>query len=224
MPEEDVTTNTLAISPGQDLVRDSPQPRQQEINIDHHPHMSIDELLKILKGANGMSVLFIPSSDGQLAAIAVDGLHNIVPVSGVEKKQEDFCSWVLLLTSLAATITFTAGLAPPGGFWAADDKANKVVAGTSIMHDKFPIKFTLFHFSNSTAFFSSLMIIGMLAKNIYHKEPITMKNNVLVILVGFCFVSLGINYITGTWVSLIGAAYATIMLLCIISYILHTKN
>ncbi|XBH65808.1 hypothetical protein VPH35_119318 [Triticum aestivum] len=186
MPEADVTTNTLAISPGHDVVGDSPQPRQQEINIDHRPHMSVDELLKIIKGANGMPVLFIPSSDGQLAAIAVDGLHNIVPVSGVEKKQEDFRSWVLLLTSLAATITFTAGLAPPGGFWAADDESNKVVAGTSVMHDKFPIRFAIFHFSNTTAFLSSLMIIGMLAKNIYHKEPITMKNNALFLFCAGC--------------------------------------
>lgn len=90
MPEEDVTTNTLAISPGHDLVGDSPQPRQQEINIDHRPHMLIDELLKIIKGVNGMPVLFIPSSAGQLAAIAVDGLHNIVPVVALKRSKRIF--------------------------------------------------------------------------------------------------------------------------------------
>jgi hypothetical protein len=50
-----------------------------------------------------------------------------------EEKQKEFRSWLLLLSSLAATITFTAGLTPPGGFWSADDKANGYVAGTSVI-------------------------------------------------------------------------------------------
>jgi hypothetical protein len=183
--------------------------------------MSINDLLKIIKGANGMPVLFVPSSDGQLTAIAV----NPVPVSGAaEKKLEDFRAWLLLLTSLAATITFTAGFAPPGGFWGADDKGNGYVAGTSVMHSKFPVRYWLFHLSNTNAFFSSLMIIGMLAKNIYHKEPITMKNRALVLLVGLCFVSLGTSYISGTWVSFRGSMYSVVTFVGIISYMLVTSN
>jgi hypothetical protein len=214
--------NNVAVLSGQDVVRDSPQPHQhQAITIDDCPHMSINDLLKIIKGANGMPVLFVPSSDGQLTAIAV----NPVPVSGAaEKKLEDFRAWLLLLTSLAATITFTAGFAPPGGFWGADDKAKGYIAGSSVMHSKFPIRYWLFHLSNTNAFFSSLMIIGMLAKNIYHKEPITMKNMALVLLVGLCFVSLGTSYISGTWVSFRGSMYSVVTFVGIISYMLVTRN
>jgi hypothetical protein len=138
---------------------------------------------------------------------------------------EDLRVWLLLLTSLAATITFTAGFAPPGGFWGSDEEAKRYVVGTSVMHSKFPIRYWIFHRSNTNAFFSSLMIIGMLAKNIVcHKEPITMKNRALVLLVGLCFVSLGTNYISGTWVSFMGLIYSVITFLGIISYMMVTRK
>lgn len=183
--------------------------------------MSVDELLKAIKGANGMPVLFVPSSDGRLAAVAVDGLHqNLVPANSFSKKrnQQDFRAWLLLLTSLVATVTFTAGLAPPGGFWDADDRANRHIAGTSIMRDKFPRRYLVFYYSNTTAFFASLMIIGMLAKNVYNKETVVLKNRIFVALVGLCFVSLGTSYITGTWVSPKGGVYNIVMFVLVICY------
>ncbi|XP_044410138.1 uncharacterized protein [Triticum aestivum] len=189
------------------LPGDSSQTQQQEITIDHGPHMSIDELLKVIKGANGMPVLFVPSSDGRLAAVAVDGLQNLVPanrdnnVSG-ENKNQDFRAWLLLLASLVATVTYTAGLTPPGGFWAADDKANGYVAGTSVMRDKFNRRYRLFQNCNAVAFFTSLMIIAILAKSINGEEEHTLRKKCLPPLVGLCFVSLGTSYLIGTWDSL----------------------
>uniref|UniRef100_N1R3M2 Uncharacterized protein n=1 Tax=Aegilops tauschii TaxID=37682 RepID=N1R3M2_AEGTA len=266
--------NTVAISSG-----DSSQSQPQEtITIDNQrPHMSVDDLLKAIKGANGMPVLFIPSSDGRLAAggvdglhpnlvpdnsisekknqqdfrawlllltarparrllgrrrqgkqargglaaVAVDGLHpNLVPDNSISEKknQQDFRAWLLLLTSLVATVTFTAGLAPPGGFWDADDRANRHIAGTSIMRDKFPRMYLVFYYSNTTAFFTSLMIIGMLAKNVYNKETVVLKNRFFLALVGLCFVTLGTSYITGTWVSPRGGVYNIVMFVVVICY------
>ncbi|KAF7081437.1 hypothetical protein CFC21_085377 [Triticum aestivum] len=177
LPEE---ANRMAIPSGEGLqLVHSPQPQQQEITIDHSPHMSIDELLKVIKGANGMPVLFVPSSNGRLAAVAVDGLQSLVPANrsneeSAEKKHEAFCSWLMLLMSLVATVTFTAGLTPPGGFWAADDKSNGHVAGMSVMRSKSYRRYLNFYYSNTTAFFTSLMIIGMLARNINNlQSPLT---------------------------------------------------
>uniref|UniRef100_A0A8I6YGV6 PGG domain-containing protein n=1 Tax=Hordeum vulgare subsp. vulgare TaxID=112509 RepID=A0A8I6YGV6_HORVV len=209
--------NRVAISSG-----DSSQSQPQEIiTVNNRPHMSVDELLKAIKGANGKPVLFVPSSDGRLAAVAVDGLHqNLVPANSFSEKrnQQDFRAWLLLLTSLVATVTFTAGLAPPGGFWDADDRANRHIAGTSIMRDKFPRRYLVFYYSNTTAFFASLMIIGMLAKNVYSKETVVLKNRIFVALVGLCFVSLGTSYITGTWVSPKGGVYNIVMFVLVICY------
>ncbi|KAF7086992.1 hypothetical protein CFC21_090220 [Triticum aestivum] len=210
--------NRVGISSG-----DSSQPQPQEIiTVDNQrPHMSVDDLLKAIKGANGMPVLFVPSSDGRLAAVAVDGLHqNLVTTNSISEKknQQDFRAWLLLLTSLVATVTFTAGLAPPGGFWDADDRANRHIAGTSIMRDKFPRMYLVFYYSNTTAFFASLMIIGMLAKNVYNKETVVLKNRFFVALVGLCFVTLGTSYITGTWVSPRGGVYNIVMFVVVICY------
>ncbi|KAM0855260.1 hypothetical protein ACQ4PT_049893 [Festuca glaucescens] len=174
--EETVKENRVAISSPDDILGDSPQRLQQEISIEHCPHMSIDEILKVIKGANGMPVLFVPSSDGRLAAVAVDGLQNLVLQTNghdngsADKKQQNFRAWLMFLTSLVATVTYTAGLTPPGGFWAADDKANGYVAGTSVMSSKFHTRYLIFYYRNATAFISSLLVIGMLAKSINSKK------------------------------------------------------
>lgn len=217
----------VAISSGEDVPLGDPsqpqqqeitsQPQHQEIAVDHAPHsMSIDELLKVIKGANGMPVLFVPSNDGRLAAVAVDGLQNVLPSNhnckeSGEKNQQSFRAWLLLLASLAATITFTAGLAPPGGFW--DDNANGFRPGTPVMRDVFYLRYLLFYYCNTTAFFTSLMVIAMLAKN---KEITVVNNKVFGILVGLCYLSLAGSYVAGMSVSVRQLIYA-IALFSIIS-------
>ncbi|KAM3245284.1 hypothetical protein ACQJBY_056541 [Aegilops geniculata] len=178
---------------------DSSHPRHREISIDRGPQTSIDELLKVIKGANGMPVLFVPSSDGRLLAVAVDGVQSLMPANGdgsesYEKREHHFRSWLLLLTSLVATVTFTAGITPPGGFWA--DDSNGHVAGTPIMRDKFRRRYFYFQYFNTCAFFTSLMIIASLARNRNSKKIMTIP---FACLVGICFVCLGSSFITGTW-------------------------
>lgn len=134
----------------------------------------------------------------------MDGLQSLVPPSrgndgSAEKKHEAFRSWLLLLMSLVATVTFTAGLTPPGGFWATDDKANGYVAGMSVMRSKFYWRYLAFYYSNTTAFFTSLMTIGMLARNINNLRPTDLQSNIFKCTVVVCFLSLGCSYISGTW-------------------------
>ena len=43
----------------------------------------------------------------------------------------------MLLAVLAASVTYQAGLNPPGGFWQQDD-AQGNVAGTPVLQSKFP--------------------------------------------------------------------------------------
>ncbi|VAI51603.1 unnamed protein product [Triticum turgidum subsp. durum] len=129
-----------------------------------------------------------------------------------QKEQKDFHNWLLLLSSLAATITFAAGLSPPGGFWSEDDMANTYIAGTSVMRDKFPTRYLLFHCSNTIAFFASLAVIGLLAKNI------KIKNRFFLTFVAISFLSLCGSYITGTWVDLTLGIYTISVFVAVICY------
>ncbi|CAN6164187.1 unnamed protein product [Urochloa humidicola] len=70
---------------------------------------------------------------------------------------------LLVLATLAATVTYISGLSPPGGFW-PDDKPNHL-AGDPVLEDHYPRRFKAFLFCNATSFAGSLVIIIMLLSN-----------------------------------------------------------
>lgn len=67
---------------------------------------------------------------------------------------------VLLLASLVATITYQAGLDPPGGFWPDNNRGGRRV-GDSILWTERPIRYHVFFYCNSIAFLVSLVAILM---------------------------------------------------------------
>ncbi|TVU18311.1 hypothetical protein EJB05_34401, partial [Eragrostis curvula] len=73
-------------------------------------------------------------------------------------------SLVLLLATLAVTITYQAGLDPPGGLWEEDGNGYKAgdpsyKAGDPILLTMHPARFKAFFYSNSVAFVASLLAI-----------------------------------------------------------------
>ncbi|KAL5199650.1 hypothetical protein ABZP36_020853 [Zizania latifolia] len=66
-------------------------------------------------------------------------------------------SLVLLLATLAATITYQAALNPPGGYWQDDKDGHK--AGDPILLTTNPRRYKVFFYCNSTAFVASLLAI-----------------------------------------------------------------
>lgn len=163
-----------------------------------------------------MPVLLLTSSDGRLSAIAMNGLQNMVPTDrevkvSTEKTYQDFRAWMVLVASLMATAAFTAGLTPPGGFWAEDKDAdegknNGHVAGTSVMRDKYPRRYAVFQLSNAFTFFYSLMAIGVLAKSVLDNKRNTATtferrfDHIFAVqgVIG-SLLMFGISYISGTW-------------------------
>ncbi|KAF7091742.1 hypothetical protein CFC21_094300 [Triticum aestivum] len=73
-------------------------------------------------------------------------------------------SLVLLLATLAAAITYTAGLDPPGGLW--QDNSNGHMAGDPILLTTNARRYKAFFYCNSVAFVASLVAIVLVQTDI----------------------------------------------------------
>uniref|UniRef100_A0A8I6WXK3 PGG domain-containing protein n=1 Tax=Hordeum vulgare subsp. vulgare TaxID=112509 RepID=A0A8I6WXK3_HORVV len=74
---------------------------------------------------------------------------------------------LLLLAILVATITYQAGLTPPGGFW-TEDLGEWRRAGGPIMADTYGMRYQAFFYCNSTSFMVSITLIILLVNpNLY---------------------------------------------------------
>lgn len=74
---------------------------------------------------------------------------------------------LLLLAILVATLTYQAGLTPPGGFWSADDSLGHH-AGFPVLLDNFPHRYRAFFYCNAMSFMASVALIVLLVNpNLY---------------------------------------------------------
>ena len=87
-----------------------------------------------------------------------------MPLSKKKKEElEQKRSLLLVLATLSTTVTYAAGLNPPGGFW--PDSSASHLAGDPALRDHYPSRFKAFMACNDTAFAGSLVIIIMLLSN-----------------------------------------------------------
>ncbi|VAI50628.1 unnamed protein product [Triticum turgidum subsp. durum] len=85
----------------------------------------------------------------------------------------DKCREVLLLLAiLAASITYQAGLTPPGGFWEMDDEKHGHHAGFSILQDKYHLRYKAFFYCNAASFMASVALIILLVNPTLYKPAI----------------------------------------------------
>uniref|UniRef100_A0A0E0LAK9 PGG domain-containing protein n=1 Tax=Oryza punctata TaxID=4537 RepID=A0A0E0LAK9_ORYPU len=68
--------------------------------------------------------------------------------------------YLLLLAVLAVSVTYNAGLSPPGGFWTDDNPVHH--AGDPLLPSKFFQRYEAFFYFNATAFAASLVLIILL--------------------------------------------------------------
>jgi hypothetical protein len=66
--------------------------------------------------------------------------------------------YLLLLATLVATVTYAAGLNPPGGSWLEDTPAKGQLAGDSILRDTNYIRYIVFYCFNAISFATSVVV------------------------------------------------------------------
>ncbi|CAL4998295.1 unnamed protein product [Urochloa decumbens] len=82
--------------------------------------------------------------------------------------------YLMLLGILAASVTYQAGLAPPGGVWQDNGVGGRRrEAGSPVLHDTDVRRYHMFFYSNSTSFVASVVVIALLLQQILrsHRPP-----------------------------------------------------
>ncbi|XP_062200921.1 uncharacterized protein LOC133903525 [Phragmites australis] len=90
--------------------------------------------------------------------------------------------WLMVLATLAASVTYQAGLNPPGGFWQDDDKPGHV-AGNPVLRDRNAARYLTFYYFNATAFATSLVIILLLLNEQFYQTEAKVAALVLTTMV-----------------------------------------
>ncbi|TVU51625.1 hypothetical protein EJB05_03065, partial [Eragrostis curvula] len=128
----------------------------------------MDSLGLILKDIHDSVLIWLQQRRDSLTPRAQTSLSR---GSGVQKRAqalEKARSLVLLLATLAATITYQAGLDPPGGLW--EENGDGYVAGDPILLTTNPRRYKVFFYCNSVAFVASLIAIILVRSKTLHQH------------------------------------------------------
>ncbi|KAL6658570.1 hypothetical protein ACP70R_004156 [Stipagrostis hirtigluma subsp. patula] len=75
------------------------------------------------------------------------------------KAVKELRGWLSAIAALVASVTYQAGLNPPGGFWSDNDIAKGKIAGAPILLHESPARYYAFAVGHATAFASSLYVL-----------------------------------------------------------------
>ncbi|XP_039120335.1 uncharacterized protein LOC120256719 [Dioscorea cayenensis subsp. rotundata] len=104
---------------------------------------------------------------------------NIIIPRDRDEWMKKMRGWLMVLAVLAASVTYQAGLNPPGGFWQDDLQSSNFTkghkAGNPVLATNSPIRYGIFFSFNASTFVMSLIIIVLLLKpSFFHEEGVVM--------------------------------------------------
>ena len=129
--------------------------------------------------------------------------------TAVEHKEwlKEMRGWLIVLATLAASVTYQAGLNPPGGFW---QDSNGHLAGNPVLHDgPFVKRYLTFYYFNATAFATSLVIIILLLNERFYMSEAKVAALTLTTMVDL--MSLVGAYIAGSTRNMANSIYIIVL-------------
>ncbi|CAN6361517.1 unnamed protein product [Urochloa humidicola] len=142
------------------------------------------------------------------------------PKTGEEVEKEKLHAkrkYLMLLGILAASITYQAGLAPPGGVW--PDNSGEHAAGDPVMYDKRRHQYLAFFYSNSTSFVASVVVIVlMLPPSLNKKRWFPWWFGVMNTTIVLDLLGLLIAYASGSSWSWTTAGYVSALVIAVLAY------
>ncbi|KAF8666503.1 hypothetical protein HU200_053617 [Digitaria exilis] len=163
-------------------------------------------------GRNG-AVAAQPSPGGSSTATDTG---NTTGKDDVEKKLREKRKFLMLLGILVASITYQAGLAPPGGTWQSNLGGH--AAGDPVMHDNRRHRYLAFFYSNSTSFVASVVVIVLLLPPSMPKKWWPWWLGVMNATIVLDLLGLLIAYAAGSSRSWKTAGYVSALVIAVLAY------
>ena len=129
--------------------------------------------------------------------------------------------YVMLLAILAASVTYQAGLDPPGGVWPEGS-----AAGSPVLHDSNLRRYHVYFYSNSSSFVASIVVIILLLQSELRNMPSRHgpRDNPLLLMatntvVALDLVGLLVAYAAGSCRTLETSLYVIVLVVAVVIYI-----
>ncbi|KAE8792673.1 hypothetical protein D1007_32787 [Hordeum vulgare] len=178
----------------------------------------VEDTIKRVKAKNKEMVQNLRTFIGNLLEPAIpvqDQSGNRTPVTDGKDDFQKLRTYLLLLGILAATVTFQAGMNPPGGFWT--DNSDEHIAGDPILEAISPKRYKAFFYCNATAFVASLAIIILLQSQLITIHA--MKRHVLQTAMTLVLFGLMGAYVAGSSRKFSTSIYVFVLVLLVFAYV-----
>ncbi|XP_044440054.1 uncharacterized protein [Triticum aestivum] len=135
-----------------------------------------------------------------------------------EKKEKKRQKYLMLLSVLAASIAYQAGLNPPGGFWPDDTPKNGYKAGNPVLKDINSWRYMVFYVFNSISFMSSIAVVMLLLSKSVRQKKVPLQALHFIMILDL--LALMTAYAAGSCRKFRTSIFILVVVCCVLVYLL----